>query len=110
MDDPTQTFRLDGKVVIITGASSGLGERFARVCDAAGAELVLAARRLDRLEVLANSLRAAVPVRADFTTDEAPAAVMDAALSEFGAVDVVVNNAGISRVLRAIDDLSLIHI
>ena len=104
MDDPTQAFRLDGKVVVITGASSGLGERFARVCDAAGAELVLAARRLDRLEVLANSLSAAVAVRADFSADEAAPAVIKAALSEFGAVDVVVNNAGISRIVNAIDD------
>ena len=89
---------------MITGASSGLGERFARVCDAAGAELVLAARRLDRLEALSHSLRAAVAVRADFSADEAAPAVIEAALSEFGAIDVVVNNAGISRIVDATAD------
>ena len=104
MIDPLSTFRLDGKVVIITGASSGLGERFARVCDAAGAQVVLAARRLERLEDLANSLTSAISVRADFATDEAAPLVIDAALSNFGAIDVVVNNAGISRTIPAVDD------
>lgn len=104
MIDPLSTFRLDGKVVIITGASSGLGERFARVCDAAGAQLVLAARRLERLEDLANSLDSAIAVRADFATDEAAPLVVDAALSNFGSIDVVVNNAGISRTIKAVDD------
>ncbi len=104
MVDPLSIFRLDGKVVIVTGASSGLGERFARVCDAAGASLVLAARRLERLEDLANSLNNAVAVRADFATDEAAPACVEAALSQFGAIDVVVNNAGISRSVKAVDD------
>ncbi len=104
MIDPLSTFRLDGKVVILTGASSGLGARFARVCDAAGASLVLAARRLDRLEDLAGSLSNAVAVQADFATDEAAPACVEAALSQFGAIDVVVNNAGISRTVKAVED------
>ncbi len=104
MIDPLTTFRLDGKVAIITGASSGLGERFARVCDAAGASVVLAARRLERLEHLAGELTNAIAVRADFATDDAAPLVVDAALSTFGAIDVVVNNAGISRTIKAIDD------
>lgn len=104
MIDPLATFRLEGKVVIITGASSGLGERFARVCDAAGASVVLAARRLERLQALAQDLNQAVAVRADFATDEAAPEVVDAALANFGAIDVVVNNAGISRRVKAIDD------
>ncbi len=104
MFDPLSTFRLDGKVVIITGASSGLGARFARVCDAAGASLVLAARRVERLESLANGLSNAVVVRADLAHDEAVPAIIEAALSEFGAIDVVVNNAGISRTVKAVDD------
>ncbi|MFT7473986.1 MAG: NAD(P)-dependent dehydrogenase (short-subunit alcohol dehydrogenase family) [Verrucomicrobiales bacterium] len=104
MIDPLNSFRLDGKVVIITGASSGLGERFARVCDAAGASVVLAARRLERLEALAGSLSNAIAVRADFSTDDAAPIVVDAAVSNFGAIDVVVNNAGISRTVKAIED------
>ena len=104
MIDPLASFRLDGKVVILTGASSGLGARFAKVCDAAGASLVLAARRLDRLEELANSLSNAVAVRADFATDQAASLCVEAALSNFGAIDVVINNAGISRVIKATED------
>nr|XP_061787648.1 2-dehydro-3-deoxy-D-gluconate 5-dehydrogenase-like [Nerophis lumbriciformis] len=104
MVDPLSSFRLDGKVVILTGASSGLGARFAQVCDAAGASLVLAARRLERLEDLASTLTNAVSVRADFASDEAAPACIEAALSQFGAIDVVVNNAGISRTVKAIDD------
>ncbi len=104
MIDPLSAFRLDDKVVIVTGASSGLGARFARVCDAAGASVVLAARRLDRLEALASELTNAVAVQADFSTDEAAPVCVEAALESFGAIDVVVNNAGISRVLPAVDD------
>jgi NAD(P)-dependent dehydrogenase (short-subunit alcohol dehydrogenase family) len=104
MIDPVSTFRLDGKVVIVTGASSGLGERFAEVCDAAGASVVLAARRLDRLEQLADRLTNAIAVQADFARDDAAPLVVEAALSSFGAIDVVVNNAGISRTIKAIDD------
>ena len=104
MIDPLSTFRLDDKVVIVTGASSGLGARFARVCDAAGAKVVLAARRIERLEALAGELSNAVSVQADFSTDDAAPLVVEAALGEFGVIDVVVNNAGISRILKAVDD------
>lgn len=52
--DPLAPFRLDGRVAIVTGASSGLGARFARVLDAAGAKVVVVARRLERLEALAE--------------------------------------------------------
>lgn len=102
--DPLASFRLDDKVVIITGASSGLGARFARVCDAAGAKVVLAARRLERLEALAAELTDAIAVQADFATDDAAPMVIEAALGAYGAIDVVINNAGISRTVAAIDD------
>jgi len=52
--DPAQMFRLDGQVALVTGASSGLGERFARVLKAAGASVVLTARRHDRLAALSE--------------------------------------------------------
>jgi NAD(P)-dependent dehydrogenase (short-subunit alcohol dehydrogenase family) len=106
-DAPTPSldmFRLDGKVTILTGASSGLGERFARVLTTAGAAVVLAARRVDRLEQLVVELPDTVAVAVDMTAPGAPEQVLDAALNEFGQVDVVVNNAGISRVLPAVDD------
>lgn len=104
MIDPLSSFRLDGKVVIVTGASSGLGARFAEVCDAAGASLVLAARRVERLESLASRLSDAQVVQADLSTDEAVPAIIEAALSQFGAIDVVINNAGISRTVKAEED------
>ena len=98
------SFRLADRVVLLTGASSGRGERFARVLDAAGARLVLAARRVERLEELATALGDAVAVRADLTAPGEAAALVDAALDSYGRIDVVVNNAGISRVLPAVDD------
>ncbi|MDH4076644.1 MAG: SDR family NAD(P)-dependent oxidoreductase, partial [Acidimicrobiia bacterium] len=54
--DPLASFRLDGKVAILTGASSGLGHRFARALSATGASVVMAARRVDRLNELAGAL------------------------------------------------------
>ena len=102
--DPLSAFRLDDKVVIVTGASSGLGERFARVADAAGAKLVLSARREERLQSLAGELTNALVVSADFSSDDAPPAVVEAALDHFGAIDVVVNNAGIAEAVKAVDD------
>lgn len=104
MVDPMAQFSLEGRVVIVTGASSGLGSRFARVCDGAGAKVVLAARRSDRLEQLAAELADALVVTADFASDDAAPTVVESALGHFGAIDVVVNNAGISHSVRAIDD------
>ena len=97
-------FRLDGKVAILTGASSGLGERFAHVLAAAGASVVLAARRADRVDALAAALPDALAVPCDLTEAEATDALLAAALGHYGGVDIVVNNARISRVLAAVDD------
>jgi NAD(P)-dependent dehydrogenase (short-subunit alcohol dehydrogenase family) len=94
-DDPLARFRLDGKVALVTGASSGLGARFARVLDAAGARVVLAARRVDRLETLAASLTDAHAVACDLADPAAPAALLRTAIERAGHVDVVVNNAGV---------------
>lgn len=103
-NDPTSAFRLDDRVVIVTGASSGLGARFARVCDAAGAKVVVTARRRDRLDALAAELTDPLVVEADMADDAAPELIVGAALGHFGAIDVVVNNAGISRAVSAVDD------
>ena len=102
--DPLAAFSLAGKVVVLTGASSGLGHRFARALGGAGASVVLAARRADRLEALTDELDDAIAVPCDLTAPGAPAELVSATLDHHGRIDVVVNNAGISRVLAAIDD------
>ncbi|WP_454252754.1 SDR family oxidoreductase [Pseudomonas sp. Marseille-Q7302] len=87
------------KVVVITGASSGLGEATARMLAQHGAHLVLGARRLERLEALATDLRslgAQVEVKAtDVTRAEQVQALVDLALEHHGRVDVMLNNAGL---------------
>lgn len=102
--NPGEAFSLHGKVVILTGASSGLGHRFARVLAAAGARVVLAARRAERLDTLVDELDDAIAVPCDLTADGAPSELVAATLDHHGQIDVVVNNAGISRVLAAVDD------
>ena len=97
-------FRLDGKVAVVTGASAGLGERFARVLSQAGARLVLTARRLERLETLAAELGDAVPVACDLSRSEDLEKPIAAAIAECGRVDIVVNNAGIERAGPAVDE------
>jgi len=102
--DPLAGFRLDGRVAIVTGASSGLGTRFARVLDGAGARVVLAARRLDRLEKLAVELGDALPVACDLSDRDAPRALVDATLDRFGVVDLLVNNAGMHVFAAALEE------
>src|SRR4051812_6146590 len=81
-------------VVVITGASSGIGAATARAASAAGARVVLAARREDRVRALAEELGDAVAVRCDVTDRVQVDALVRAALDAFGRIDVLVNNAG----------------
>ena len=87
-------FDLRGKVAIVTGASSGLGEGFARTLVDAGATVVAAARRLDRLEVLAKELDGIVPVACDVTSEDDRRRLVETAVALTGHIDVLVNNAG----------------
>ncbi len=97
--DPFAPFRLDGKVAIVTGASVGLGRRFARVLHAAGATVVVAARRTALLETLADELgERVVPVRTDVADPDDCRALVARALAVDGHLDVLVNNAGISEI------------
>ena len=94
--DVSGLFSLDGQVAVVTGASSGLGRRFARVLHGAGATVVVAARRADRLDELAAELGdRVVVVPADMADDDSVIALAEAAEAVAGHVDVLVNNAGV---------------
>jgi NADP-dependent 3-hydroxy acid dehydrogenase YdfG len=90
---------IEGKVVVITGASSGLGEATARTLSAQGATVVLGARREDRIEALARQLIAsggkAIAVTTDVTDRAQVKNLVDTAVREYGRVDVMINNAGV---------------
>jgi NAD(P)-dependent dehydrogenase (short-subunit alcohol dehydrogenase family) len=98
-------FRLDDRVVIVTGASSGLGVSFAEACGQAGADVVLAARRAEKLANTAELVRStgqrALTVATDVTDPAQCQAMVDAAMREFGRVDVLVNNAGVGTAVPA---------
>jgi NAD(P)-dependent dehydrogenase (short-subunit alcohol dehydrogenase family) len=81
-------------VAIVTGASSGIGERFARVLHAAGARVVAAARREDRLKALAAECDGLVPMVVDLTVADDRVRFVEQVVAELGTVDVLVNNAG----------------
>jgi len=87
---------LAGRVAIVTGASSGLGARFATVLADAGAQVVACGRRLGRLEQLAHSHRGIHPLRCDVAQEDDRSRLVDETLERFGRVDVCVNNAGTS--------------
>jgi len=102
---PNDGCDLTSRVALVTGASSGLGARFARVLAARGAAVALCARRLDRLEALAAEIRAAggkaLAVRMDATDAASLIDAVASAEAAFGTVDILVNNAGMPDAQRA---------
>lgn len=98
-------FRLDGRVAVVTGASSGLGAVFARALAEAGADVVLGARRVDRLAETQAAVEAtgrrALAVRTDVALPEDCTALVEATVAEFGKVDILVNNAGVGTAYPA---------
>jgi NADP-dependent 3-hydroxy acid dehydrogenase YdfG len=89
---------LQGKVMIITGASSGIGMATAKQLDALGVRFILTARSKDKIEALATELQSAVCVPGDMVDPELPAKLVDTALSEYGRLDIVFNNAGVMSI------------
>ncbi len=96
----TDRFLLTGKTAIVTGASSGLGVSFAEALSQAGANVVLAARRVEKLDDVASAIKAAggtvLVQECDVTDSASVAAMVAAAWARFGRVDILVNNAGVA--------------
>jgi NADP-dependent 3-hydroxy acid dehydrogenase YdfG len=105
MTSPVESlFDLDGRVAIVTGASSGFGDRFARVLHAAGASVVASARRTDRLSDLAASIDDDphfATVTFDVTSDDDCERLVNETVDRFGRVDILVNNAGTANTVPA---------
>jgi NAD(P)-dependent dehydrogenase (short-subunit alcohol dehydrogenase family) len=110
MSEPTlspvlNAFRLDGKVAVVTGASSGLGVAFAEALAQAGADVALGARRADRLEdtkkLVEAAGRRAIAVATDVAKPEDATSLIAAAMDAFGRVDILVNNAGVGTAVPA---------
>ncbi|MGC1447209.1 MAG: glucose 1-dehydrogenase [Xanthobacteraceae bacterium] len=103
----THIFDLHGKVAMVTGASSGLGLRFAQCLAENGAAVALVARRVDRLKALAAQIEKAggkaVPIEADVRDRAAMAQAFDAAEALLGPVTILVNNAGVAHSGRAVE-------
>lgn len=101
------SINLEGKVALITGASSGLGARFAHTLAAAGAKVVLASRRVERLKELRADIESkggsAHVVRLDVTDPDSIRAAIAHAETEAGTIDILVNNSGVSTTQRMVD-------
>lgn len=96
--DKSNLFSLSGKTAIVTGASSGLGHQFAKALGAMGADVVIAARRMEKLEKVAEEVRGlgvkCTPIQCDVSKEEEIKNVVDKTISEYGKIDILVNNAG----------------
>ena len=104
MSDTLYPFHLDNKVAIITGASSGIGAQTAKLFSSVGATVIAAARRLDRLEKLAEEVPNIIPIQCDVTSDEDCEKLVQSTIEQCNRVDILINNAGISDPIAALDE------
>lgn len=102
--DPRATFDVAGRVAIVTGASSGLGDHFARVLHAAGARVVVAARRADRLEQLVADLPGALAVAVDLNDAADRERLVATTVESMGPPRILVNNAGVGHKVAVEDE------
>ena len=104
MNEALSSFLLDGKVAIVTGASSGIGEQTVKLFSRLGAFVVAAARREERLKDLANKYRNVMPIKCDVGDENDCNKLVDAVFEEYGRIDILINNAGISDPVPALEE------
>ena len=116
MNDLFRPFSLEGKIALVTGASSGLGLHFAKVLAQAGARVALAARRTELLDAACAAIEAAggqaIAVPMDVTDSRSISAAFDRVEADFGTINIVINNAGITipKLLLDLDDEDWGHV
>ena len=104
MNDPLNVFRLDGKIALVTGASSGIGAQTVKLFSSLGAKVIAAARREDRLQDLANQYPNVIAVKCDVGVEADCKNVVNTTINEFGKIDILINNAGISDPIPALEE------
>ena len=104
MNDPLNVFRLDGKIALVTGASSGIGAQTVKLFSSLGAKVIAAARREDRLQDLANQYPDVMAVRCDVGVEADCKNLVDTIVNEYGKIDILINNAGISDPIPALEE------
>ena len=97
-------FSLEDRTAIVTGASSGLGVQMAHALHDAGANVVIAARRADRIKALADELERSLPLTCDVANDGELDDLVAATMDNYGRIDVLVNNAGVGEPIAALDE------
>ena len=104
MNDPLNVFRLDGKIALVTGASSGIGAQTVKLFSSLGAKVIAAARREDRLQDLAYQYPDVMAVRCDVGVEADCKNLVDTIINEYGKIDILINNAGISDPIPALEE------
>ena len=104
MTDPLNVFRLDGKIALVTGASSGIGAQTVKLFSSLGAKVIAAARREDRLQDLANQYPNVMAVKCDVGVEADCKNLVDTVINEYDKIDILINNAGISDPIPALEE------